>query len=273
MTGMARWDLLSWQEIGERRSRGMVAVLPVGSVEQHGPHLPVATDVLIPIGLADRLAAAGAETAVGRPLVMLPAVYYTYARHSNWWPGTLNLDGDALTGFIRAVLEDLFRQDVLRLLMLNGHMESIQFIMEGIELAVARRPSARVVLVNWWELVADALIQEVFGDAWPGWEAEHAALTETSLMLAFYPELVRRDRIADDRAPRTLPYKVFPQPDIVRPPSGVYASAAAATAAIGERLAAHIVDGLLRVLGEWFGPDPAARPAPPSRAGLPGAGA
>lgn len=273
MTGMARWEHLSWQEIAERRSRGMVAVLPVGSVEQHGPHLPVATDVLIPIGLADRAAGSEIEAALGRPLVMLPPFYYTYAKHSNWWAGTLNLDGAALTDFTRAVLEDLFRQDVPRLLMLNGHMESIQFIMEGIELASARYPGARVVLVNWWELVAETLIQEVFGDAWPGWEAEHAALTETSLMLAFHPGLVRSDRITDDRAPRTLPYKVFPQPEVVRPPSGIYASAAAATAAIGERLAAHIVQGLAGVLREWFGQEPGSPPASPSRVGVPGAGA
>ncbi|MDR7542756.1 MAG: creatininase family protein [Armatimonadota bacterium] len=249
-TGMARWDHLTWQEIGERRARGAIAVLPVGSIEQHGPHLPVATDALIPIGLADRLAGALGADDLGARLVMLPPFYYTYAKHSNWWPGTLNLDGATLVTYTRAVLEDLFRQGISRLLVLNGHMESVQFLMEGIELALERYPSTRTVLVNWWELVADAVIRDLFAEAWPGWEAEHAALTETSLMLAFYPELVRTERITDDRAPRTLPYRVFPQPPEVRPPSGVYASAAAASAPIGERLARHIVDGLVAVLRE-----------------------
>lgn len=254
---MARWDLLTWQEIDERRARGLIAVLPTGSLEQHGPHLPVATDVMIPIGLADRLAAALRDDDLGGRLVMLPPSYYTYAKHSNWWPGTLNLDGTTLVAYARAILEDLFRQGVNRTLLLNGHMESVQFLMEGIELAVERHGQARVVLVNWWELVAEAVIQEVFADAWPGWEAEHAALTETSLMLAFYPDLVRADRIADDRAPMTLPYRVFPQPPEVRPPTGVYASAAAASAPIGERLAHHIVEGLVAVLRERFTEVPA----------------
>jgi creatinine amidohydrolase len=102
------------------------------------------------------------------------------------------------------------------------------------------------------ELVADSVIQEVFGDAWPGWEAEHAALTETSLMMALYPEMVHQDRIVDDRAPRHFPYKVFPQPPAVRPASGVYASAGAASAQIGHRLADHIVDGLTEMLKEQF---------------------
>jgi creatinine amidohydrolase len=189
---------------------------------------------------------------LGNRLIMLPPFYYTYARHSNWWPGTLNLDGDTLIAHTRAVLTDLFRQGVTRVLMLNGHMESVQFLMEGVEVAVERHPHALVVLVNWWELVADELIRELFADAWPGWEAEHAALTETSLMLAFYPDLVRMDRVVDDRAPRTLPYRVFPQPPEVRPASGVYASAAAASAPIGERLAAHIVKRLAEVVEERF---------------------
>lgn len=253
MTRMARWEHLSWQEIEERGRRGLIAVLPVGSVEQHGPHLPLGTDVHIPIGLADRLAGALDGDELGQRLVMLPPFFYTYAKHSNWWPGTLNLDGKALVGFARAVLRDLFRQDVRRVLVLNGHMESIQFLMEGVELAAERHPDALVVLVNWWELVTDDLIMEVFGDAWPGWEAEHAALTETSLMLAFYPDLVRQERIVDDRAPRTLPYRVFPQPGEVRPPSGVYASAAAASAPIGERLAGQIVERLAGVVRERFG--------------------
>jgi creatinine amidohydrolase len=253
---MARWDHLSWKEIDERRRRGLIAVLPVGSVEQHGPHLPLGTDVHIPTGLADRLAGAFDGDELGRRLVMLPPFFYTYAKHSNWWPGTLNLDGEALVGFTRAVLLDLFRQDVRRVLMLNGHMESIQFLMEGIEVAVERHPDALVVLVNWWELVTDELIRDVFGDAWPGWEAEHAALTETSLMLAFYPDLVRQERIVDDRAPRTLPYRVFPQPGEVRPPTGVYASAAAASAPIGERLAGQIVERLAGVVRERFGGAP-----------------
>jgi creatinine amidohydrolase len=252
MTRMARWKQLTWEEIDRRRRLGIVAVLPTGSVEQHGPHLPLGTDVQIPVGLADRLAAALESDPLGARLVMLPPFYHTYAKHSNWWPGTLNLDGETLVAYTRAVFTDLFRQGVQHVLMLNGHMESVQFLMEGVELAVERHPTALVVLVNWWELVADEIIGELFAAAWPGWEAEHAALTETSLMLAFYPDLVHIDRVVDDRAPRTLPYRVFPQPDEARPRSGVYANAAAASAPIGERLAAHIVERLAAVVRERF---------------------
>lgn len=251
-SGMARWEDLTWKDVGERREFGIVPVLPAGSVEQHGPHLPLATDVLIPVGLADRLADELGQDELGRRLVMLPPLYYTYARHSNWWPGTLNMDGTTLVACVRAVIEDLFRQDVRRLLILNGHLESVHFLMEGVELALERYGGAQVVLVNWWELVSDALIQEVFGDGWPGWEAEHAALTETSLMLALRPELVHMDRAVDDRAPRTLHYRVLPQPQEVRPPSGVYASSAAASASTGERLVDHVVAGLISILRERF---------------------
>ncbi len=252
-TRMARWTEQTWVEVNERKTQGIIGVLPAGSIEQHGPHLPLATDVLIPEGLADTLAARLAHDPLGSRLVMLPPFHYTYAKHSNWWPGTLNLDGRTLVSFAHAVLRDLFRQGVDQVMLLNGHMESVAFLMEGAELAVEGHGSARVAVVNWWELIADSLIGEVFGSAWPGWEAEHAALTETSLMLAFYPDLVYRDRIVDDREPKHYPYKVFPQPSEVRPPSGVYASAAAASAEVGQRLAAHIVDGLISVVREQFG--------------------
>jgi creatinine amidohydrolase len=251
---MARWTELTWAEIKDRKTHGIIGILPSGSVEQHGPHLPLATDVLIPEGLADTLAGRLEHDPLGARLVMLPPFHYTYARHSNWWPGTLNLDGRTLVSFTQAVLRDLFRQGVDQIMFVNGHMESVAFLMEGAELAVEDHHDARVAVVNWWELVADSVIDQVFGSAWPGWEAEHAALTETSLMLAFCPDLVHRDRIVDDREPRHYPYKVFPQPTEVRPPSGVYASAALASAEIGHRLAAHIVDGLISVIREQFGP-------------------
>jgi creatinine amidohydrolase len=99
------------------------------------------------------------------------------------------------------------------------------------------------VIANWWEYISDEFIDEVFGDRWPGWEAEHAALTETSLMLHLWPDLVRET----DTSPRDyqrFPYRILPWPEKARPASGVYADPRGATPEIGRRLAEIVVAGL-----------------------------
>jgi len=247
---MLRFEELTWTEV-QALPPETVLVLPTGSMEQHGPHLPLGTDVYIPVGLADRLADALQDG--DPPLVMLTPLSYTYAKESNWWPGTVNLDGTTLISVMRDLLNDLFRQNLRRVMVINGHMESVQFLMEGVQLAVAGQSDARVVLINWWEQVSDRLIDEVFGDAWPGWEAEHAALTETAMMLSLYPDLVRRDQVVADRVGEAWPYKVFPQREEARAPSGVFADASPATAEIGERVVAEIVQGLRQALLRQFG--------------------
>ncbi len=242
---MKRWLTMKWTEL-QGHVDEKVAVLPIGSVEQHGPHLPLGTDSLIPVGLADRLAASAPNLA--DRLIMMPPVYHTYAKHSDFWPGTLNLDGDTLISFVRDVCQNTFRQGITRVMALNGHMESVQFILEGARKALEVYPEARFFLINWWDLVPDDLIDDLFGDRWPGWEMEHAALTESSLMMALYPDLVLQSDLPSDRPPEHLPFTVLPEPPSVRPRSGSYADSRGASAEIGERLVAEITAGILRAL-------------------------
>lgn len=252
---MRRWVDIPWPEIAESKGK-QIAFVVVGSVEQHGFHLPLGTDVYIPEGITDLLFRKLEErkSPLAARCTMLPPFFYTYAKESDVWPGTLNLDGQTFTATVRDVLGNLFRQGVGDVVIVNGHMEGLGFVLEGIELAREKFPAGRVLSVNWWDFVSDELIEEVFKDKWPGWIAEHAALTETSLMLYFRPELVKLEKMDAGFIPKPKLYKLFPQPGEMRPASGMFAPATDASAQIGELVANRIADGLAQVLEEVFRP-------------------
>ena len=242
---MRRWAEMTWTDIDELVGEDPVAVLPAGSVEQHGPHLPLGTDYFIPVALADR-AVQGVPESVASRLVSLPPLTYTHAPHSNPWPGTANLDGITLTRVARDLVGELGRQGIRRLAILNGHMESGAFLWEGARLG--RCEGGWVTLINWWDLVPDALVEDLFGDAWAGWEMEHAALVETALMMALRPDLVREGRTPGEASPLVHPYRSLPPEAQTLPRSGSFAPADGASKEIGERIAREICHGLAATL-------------------------
>lgn len=239
MKKLQRWTDTTWCDIKAKRDDA-IALIPCGSVEQHGPHLPTGTDLYISMGIADHLA----SCSVADRLLMLPPIYHTYAKESDGWCGTLNLEGTTLTMVVRDIVKGLFRQGIKHIVLFNGHMESYAFIMEGLQLAVEGSDDVRVLSINWWDFISDSLIDEIFGDKWPGWVAEHAALTETSLMLYLYPELVRTELADAGVIPEQIPYKIFPQQQSLLPPSGMFARAEGASAQIGEILTKEVIKKL-----------------------------
>src|SRR2546422_5332265 len=103
---MAVLDLaqLTWEEVRDLDRAKTVAIVPVGAVEAHGPHLPLATDVIIAEAMAR--AAAGRLAARGHEAVLLPAIAYTAAEFAAGFPGTISLQPATVT----ALLVDLARK-------------------------------------------------------------------------------------------------------------------------------------------------------------------
>jgi creatinine amidohydrolase len=249
---LSRMDHLTWTEF-QSRFNEVVVVLPLGSVEQHGYHMPLGVDGQIPFHLA--------LTAAERfPLVIAPPIWYGYKSQprsggGGAFPGTTSLDGDTLARSVQDLVRDLVRQGQNSIVLLNGHMENTVFAAEGADLALREvsRDGVKVVLINWWEHVTDAVIEQLFPEGFPGWEAEHASLTETSLMAHFLPHLVLMERLSDREDYRPVPkYSVWPEPSGLVPESGVLFQAHDATPEKGEVLAEHIVSEIVAILKHEF---------------------
>lgn len=183
------------------------ALVPVGALEQHGPHLPLGTDALLSSAIAEAVARrTGAR--VAQPLT------YGYKSQQksgggNHLPGTVSLDAATLIGVTRCVVTSLLAQGVQHVVLLNGHYENYQFLYEGVDLALgdlglSAEDGPGVVLLSYWDYVSEQTLEAVYPDGFPGWDIEHGGVLETSLMLHLEPGLVQLDR-AVDHPPAALP--------------------------------------------------------------------
>ncbi|MEK8170507.1 creatininase family protein [Streptomyces sp. M19] len=123
------------------------------------------------------------------------------------FPGTVHVGGDTLVVFLREYLASLSGLPFARLVVVNGHFENEPFIFEALD--QVRQSGAlddkEVLAFSWWSLVQESWLRAELAE-FPGWHAEHAGVTETSLMLHLRPDLVREDRPAHDRPPRSGVY-------------------------------------------------------------------
>jgi creatinine amidohydrolase len=254
---------MSWVEYARRvRQEDAIVILPVGSLEQHGPHLPMGTDALVPSALAERVAAR-----IGA-IVAAPFNYgYKSLPRSGGgqrFPGTTSLDGHSLCAMLRDVIRELARHGVRKLAVMDGHYENQMFLIEGIDLALreldqAGRGGLRICRIDWWAFTSDATIAKIFPEGFPGWPLEHGAVVETSLMMALHPELVRPD-LVPHHPPASFPlYDIYPEPAGCVPSSGALSSARAASREKGEALIAEYVPAIATALLAAFADMPSAR--------------
>ena len=247
---------MTWEEYAARVGGGAVVLLPCGAVEQHGPHLPLKADAFIATKLAERVA---------REIHGLVAPCFMYGHKSQAlsgggqiFPGTTSLDAHTIACVVRDVLRELLRHGVRRVLVLNGHGENAFPLYEGVDLALreARPDGVKVVVTGWWQLIPEARIRELFPGEFPGWDLEHGAITETSLMLALDRDAVRTERIRDETMPFVPGWSTFPQPPDLIPRSGLMSGASAASARLGEQLLETILAGMRELIRREFATPP-----------------
>jgi creatinine amidohydrolase len=252
------WARLTAPEIRAVAAQGRaLAVLPVGALEQHGPHLPVLTDSLIASELSLRAARFAADT---EPVLVLPAVWTGLSEHHLPFGGTITLDYAGLHGVLRGIVRSLRAIGFGRLMVVNGHGGNTE------ALAVACRELALeltfpVVAAMPWALIPETLAAVLEAQT----SVHHACEAETSVMLALAPDLVRTERL--EQAATQAPGAVVNRPALVRawsfaeraPGSGVRGDPRPATAAKGEKLLAAMTEALAAAMRDatlWRTPDP-----------------
>jgi creatinine amidohydrolase len=240
-------DRMTWVEVRDAIEEKVPLVVPVGSIEQHGPHLPLGTDAYIPFELAKRAAARR------RVVVAPPVTYAAYSRPRSGGgrgsPGSTGVSGRVLDAFLGDLFSDLLRQGWRRLVVLNGHWENAAFATEALERAMQPYGAThKALLVNWWDQVTDADLRELYPGEFPGWEREHASVIETALLEELLPETVRGELKGEGGAERFPSYEIFPPPDDIVAPTGVLWTAAPASRELGAALVERIVERLIAAL-------------------------
>lgn len=251
LSGLDAHTFTDWLRTGS----GTVLV-PVGALEQHGPHLPMGTDAI----LSQRIAEVAAR-ATGS-LVAQPVAYgYKSQQKSgggNHLPGTVSLDAATLIGLTRNLVLSLLRQGVRNVVFVNGHYENYQFLYEGIDLALGELgirdgDDQCVLLLSYWDYVSDETLGSVYPDGFPGWDIEHGGVLETSLMLHLEPGLVDLGRAVDHPAADLPRFDRLPVVPGRTPATGCLSAPAGSDAQKGELLFRQVTEDLARDIAEELG--------------------
>lgn len=236
----------------ESRVGSRVVILPVGSTEQHGPHLPLGADAL----QVDEIAVRVAREVDAIVAPTLPYGYRSGARSGGGeiFSGTTSLSAKALTLAVRDILQALVRHGARRILVLDGHYENNMFLEEAIHLALAgaRASDVTVLKLLWVDAIDPDTLQRAWPDGFPGWALEHAAHLETSTIAAIRPDLLHPDEVRAGAPAELPPYDVYPQPPDFVPASGVLSDPSRGNAEAGTALLDSAVRGVVQIIRDRF---------------------
>lgn len=251
MTLKRLWAEMTWTDFRDADMARAIAILPVAAIEQHGPHLPVGVDTLIMEG---HLARVLEQLPADLPAVVLPVQAIGKSNEHLAFPGTLTLSAETVIRAWIEIGESVHRAGVRKIVIVNSHGGNVPAIdIAARELRV--RLGMLAVGVSWNRLGYPA---GLYSDN-ERTHGIHAGEIETSLMMAFRPDLVRQDklrdfvpsalRIAEDfkrlRLTQPVGFGWMAQDNSV---DGAMGNAAAATRDKGEASADHGVEAFIELL-------------------------
>ncbi len=251
-----RIEQLHWTDYDARiREQQPPIFLPVGALEQHGTHLPMNCDELIPREISEEVA-----RRIGG--LVAPSLSYGYKSQprtggGNHFPGTTSLSAEALIASVRDIVAELARHGARHVVVMDGHSENTMFIIEGIDLALRDLfrdgvTDMKILRIGYYEFTSKETEEIVWPDGFPSWPLEHAGVMETSVMLHLRPELVDMSKLPTDVPALFPPYDVYPVsfenlPTLPR--SGALNSAKLATAEKGRLMFDEYVSGIADAVG------------------------
>lgn len=247
---------MSWTDYAQIiAEREPVVLIPVGALEQHGPHLPLSTDALIPEAICR-------DVARRTNALLSPTISYGYKSiprcgGGQHFPGTTSLDASTLVCQLKDILREFARHGVCKLALVVGHMENQWFVTEACDVALREITSLNMALpqimnVGYWEFLTQRTITQAFGDTFPDWSLEHAGIMETSVMLHLYPDLVKMDRLRNQEPAKFPKYDLWPYDKSIVPASGILNTALGSTAEKGKLFYDEYVVSLQNAIEEAF---------------------
>jgi creatinine amidohydrolase len=243
------WRKLRADQLRDAAKRDAIVILPIGSIEQHGPHLPVEVDSQL--GEQVALRTARRLDAHGTPTLVLPMLWTGVSEHHMSFGGTITLDLPTFCAVVEGIVKSLVRHGFRRVVLLNGHGGNENALRC---LADELTPKYRIPIVEftYWYAAAEpiaAILETQKG-------LQHACEAETAMMMAVRPELVAEARIPLAKANRTPDVSDLVGGGVYRwraigamSSSGVVGNPEAASVAKGQRLFDAVSAALADKLG------------------------
>lgn len=192
-TSDVEWAGKTYPEVNERAARpGSVLLVPVGSLEQHGRHLPTSTDTILVSAVVQR----AAERADDVPVIAMPTIPVGYSPHHLAFGGVATVEHDNLISVLEDAADSALETGFDAVLFVNGHGGNAAVVGSATRTVGSANPDAEVLGFTYFDLGSDR-IDEV-RDSDPG-GAGHAGEVETSMIMHLRPELVREDEIEGTR--------------------------------------------------------------------------
>jgi creatinine amidohydrolase len=259
-----RYEKLSWPEIREAAKENKVLLIPVATLEDHGHHLPIDTDVVIAKEICERTAAA-----IPDRVLLLPTIEHGYSPHHMDFPGPITIGWSTFIEYLLNITKSLAAHGFNKILFLNGHGSNAPFVDIAARLTIIEHPHTHCGAISWWELTAvQKTAQDIRDSEWPG-GTSHACELETSIYLAIDPDRVQMAKARKDIMPDQtthfwedlIPPRA-PQPEYksqvhmmeywsVQSQTGVQGDPTQATAEKGQELLNSAVTELIEIIIEF----------------------
>lgn len=263
MSQKVRTAEMTWREVEAAVERGAVALVPMGSTEEHGPHVPTG-DYLIADAIAERVATATND-------VMTPTIPFSYSEYFRHYPGTITVQAATMRAIVYDIVTGLLDQGFRHVILLNGHKGNEPVLLPLIRELRRERGMLIPIVAPLGFGLTPSLQAEIYGDNPTG----HGGEPIGSLQAYLNPELVDLDaaeewgtRAFQGQAGTTLngftfagrPVMLALNMEDITPPSGSLSDPHLASAERGERIVSNAVEGLIGFV-EWFKTiDPAVAP-------------
>jgi creatinine amidohydrolase len=233
-------DELTMPEFQEKVRENPVVILPLGAIEEHGPHLPLCTDSIQPEYVAQKVAE---KTGA----IIAPSIRYGFCSSTKKFPGTITITFNTLRALIYDILNDLVRNGIKNIVVLSGHAGRVH--MAALRLAaqkVVEETEAHIMVLSDYDIAYELLDKDNTIPPDDG----HSGLIETSRVMAIRGELVRGKGVPGKTRPPK--YMVLKDPQ-THFPTGVMGDPTNASKEKGDEINEFIIQELTKMIEEMKG--------------------
>lgn len=248
---------MTWEEVAEILEQTDIVLVPVGSTEEHGPHMPLGADTIQGTEVSRRIVAR--LDSEGIPALAGPPIPFGVSLQLMDFPGTITLSPATLQAVVKEVCNSLIKHGFRKLVLLMAHAENLGATYSAVQ-EVSQQPEVQVLLMNWLPA-----IKKHYPEILKSKGGGHGGEGETARVLAVFPELVQMDRARiyhperpdklEGDEPMHFGGAVFDPPRGMKEetPVGSIGDPTVATAETGERCYDFIVDWSCQVIKRHFG--------------------